>query len=118
MNNKDNTKELFNMSREPSANCSDIDVAKYVIRQINNIDCDNISKLFVDYVFITGDKLVAAELQEYIDELYSDELMISNKPIVRYDKNCPSDTIFWFRERLLPFVEKQPVPYFIHENKE
>lgn len=118
MNDKDNIKELFDMSREPSASCSDIDVVKYVIRQINNIDCDDVSKLFVDYIFITGDKSVADELHKYIDELYSNQSIIFNRPIVRYDKNCPSDTIFWFREGLLPVVERQPIPYFIYENEE
>ena len=94
---KDN---YFDISREPSASSSDIDVVKYIIRQINNIDSHNISSLFVDYVFVTGDKSVANEIEQYIDKLYSEKSAILNIPIVRYDKNCPSDMIYWFREGL------------------
>lgn len=100
MNNKDNTKELFDISREPSTSSSNIDIVKYIIRQINNIDSYNINSLFVDYIFITGDESVANEIEQYIDELYSKKSVIFNIPIVRYDKNCPSDTIYWFREGL------------------
>lgn len=89
---KDN---YFDISREPSTSSSNIDIVKYIIRQVNNIN-----SLFVDYIFITGDESVANELEQYISELYSEESVIFNIPIVRYDKNCPSDTIYWFREGL------------------
>lgn len=99
-------------------NMSEMDMVKYITEQINNINFDDISSFFVNYVFITGNKYVADEINKYIDELYSDKLIISNIPTIRYDKNCPQDVAYWFREGLLPFVEKQLVPYFIHENKE
>ena len=94
---KDN---YFDISREPSTSSSNIDIVKYIIRQINNIDYDNINSLFVDYIFVTGDESVANEIEQYVDELYSKKSVIFNIPIVRYDKNCPSDTIYWFREGL------------------
>ena len=89
---KDN---YFDISRESSTSTSNIDIVKYIIRQVNNIN-----SLFVDYIFVTGDEAVANELEQYIDELYSKKSVIFNIPIVRYDKNCPSDTIYWFREGL------------------
>lgn len=85
----------FDISREPSTSTSNIDIVKYIIRQVNNIN-----SLFVDYIFVTGDESAYNEIEQYIDELYSKKSVIFNIPIVRYDKNCPSDTIYWFREGL------------------
>ena len=78
-----------------STSTSNIDIVKYIIRQVNNIN-----SLFVDYIFVTGDESAYNEIEQYIDELYSKKSVIFNIPIVRYDKNCPSDTIYWFREGL------------------
>lgn len=100
------------------SNMSETDMITYIIEQINNINFDDISSFFVDYVFITGNKYVADEINKYIDELYSDKLIISNRPTIRYDKNCPQDVAYWFREGLLPFVEKTYIPYNIYENIE
>ena len=100
------------------SNMSETDMIKYIIEQINNINFDDTSSFFVDYVFITGNKYVADEINKYIDELYSDKLIISNIPTIKYDKNCPQDVAYWFREGLLPFVEKAYIPYNIYENEE
>lgn len=100
------------------SNMSETDMIKYIIEQINNINFDDTSSFFVDYVFITGNKYVADEINKYIDELRSDRLIISNRPTVRYDKNCPPDVAYWFREGLLPFVEKAYIPHNIYENIE
>lgn len=101
MNNKDNTKELFDDN-----DLSENDMITHVIEQLNNIYKNEEDSHLGNYIFITGNKTVANELNEYIDELYFDKSYAFNIPIIKYDKNCPSDAGFLFREAFSPIVCK------------
>ena len=87
MNNTDNIKELFD--------------------DIKNIDFNNINSFFVDYTFITGDESLVDEINKYLDETYPiEKYPLLNRPKVKYDKNCPSDQVYYFREGLDMLINK------------
>lgn len=93
MNNKDNTKELFD--------------------DIKNIYFNNINSLFVDYYLITGDESLGEEINKCLNELYPIEKHpFINRPKVIYEPLCPSDKVYWFKDVAMKNLEHNIEPIY------